>query len=176
MKNIFTRYNKTADDASLRRMVERFEAGETSVAQERKLFSRFADGKVLPADLEPLRPMMQWYASLAPARSRSGRVASVVGVAASLALVVTLSVGLMRNSLTPELAARSGSYVITNGVKNTNLAAILPDLDNAESTVRRSQQASHNMPDAVDMSDPYVRMAVERRFQDEYVANYYTDK
>lgn len=172
------RYNSKAEAQRLRRLVERFEAGETSVAEEQKLFARFAPGKKVPADLEPLRPMMQWYASMAPAstKRRGSTVVKWVGVAASLAVVATLAVGLMRSATDPDFASRGGSYVITNGVKNTNIAAILPDLDRAESTVKRIKELRHNMPDEVDMSNPYVRKAIERRYQDEYVANYYTAK
>lgn len=170
------KYNTKADAERLRRLVMRFEAGDTSVAEEQRLFARFAEGKKVPEDLEHLRPMMQWYASMAPAKTvqRGPAVAKWIGIAASLAVVVTLTVGLIHTGVNRNFDTREGSYIITNGVKNTNIAAILPDLDKAENTVKRIQKMSRNLPDAVDMSDPYVRKAVERRYQDEYNANYYT--
>lgn len=170
------RYNSKADAERLRQTVKRFEAGETTVAEERRLFARFSQGKSLPSDLEPLRPMMQWYAAMTPPKTVRRGAATVkwIGIAASLAVVATLSVGLIRTATDRDLDARAGSYIITNGIKNTNIAAILPDLDHAENTVKQIQKMSRNMPDAVDMSDPYVRKAVERRYQDEYDANYYT--
>lgn len=170
------RYNSKTEARRLRLLVSRFEAGETSVAEEQQLFTRFMDGKKVPTDLEPLRPMMQWYASMSPQKAalRGSNTAKWLGIAASLTVVATLAVGLLRTDMNRNLDSRAGSYIITNGVKNTNIAAILPQLDNAENTVRNIQKLSRNMPDAVDMSDPYVRKAVERRYQDEYDTNYYT--
>ena len=180
MKQLF---NTKPRDINL--LVNRFFAGETTVAEEARLFAAFAPGRRVPADLEQYRDMMQWYASLAPcdnAPRRRGIPRMAIWFSSAAAVVMMLSVGvsyMMRMSAQPdEYDIYLGSYVIRNGEKVTDLAQILPEVKRVESIVS-SQQAvveravarAHEVETVgdyagIDMDDPMVRDLVQRAFSE----------
>lgn len=165
---------------TLSQQIDRFMAGETSVAEEQALFAAFAPGRGVPPELEMWREQMQWYASLAPAaparrRPRAVRFAAWATAAASVAMLVTVAAGYIRqvHALPDDYVAYAGSYVIRNGVKTTDLAAILPEIKRVEHIVSRQQSEAAKAVEAgsaravvdydgIDMDDPEVRRVIER--------------
>lgn len=125
-------------DDEARRLLERFDAGLTSVAEERDLYAYFRR-KTLPADLEPMRGLMAWYergcvgepaqaAPVAePSRRRRKMRFSMLGAAASAALLIGIGITLLtvghKESDDSFATLYAGSYVIRDGKKITD-----PDL------------------------------------------------
>lgn len=170
-----------SDESRLRMLLERFEAGLTDNREERRLFAAFAPGHLLPADLEPLRPMMAMYAAMAPARRRVVPPAVrwlSAGVAACLLAVVGFGyAGYLRQAASSEATRQmyAGSYVIRNGVRYTDPAAILGELEQAERIVGNHAGAAERaanaaavvtLPDGIDMDDPRIRAVVESALGD----------
>lgn len=166
-------------DKQILALIERFMAGETTVAEEHRLFAAFAAGRRLAPELEPWREQMQWYASLEPAASvpRMPRFVKWVSAAAVAALMVTVSVGYATRHarLQDEMQIYAGSYVIRNGVKNTNIAEILPELKHVESVVSAQQLQAREQaaePDysadlvaaGIDLDDPEVKKMIDNAF------------
>ena len=146
--------------------VERFMAGTTDVAEERALFAAFAAGRRVPEHLEQYREMMQWYAAMSGERTVRRRLSPAVwlSAAAALALIVTVAVSYMgrMNALNREYMAYAGSYVIHNGVKNTNIAEILPQVKDVDAIIDRQRSMAEAQLQGIDMDDPQVSALVER--------------
>lgn len=166
----------------LHTLAQRFADGLTDVDEERRLFAAFAPGRRVPADLEHLRPEMQWYASLLPAAKPRRRLSVTLfrlGAAAAVAMIVTVAVGYFNRmaTLPDDYLAYTGSYVIRNGEKITDLSRILPEIRRVDDIVTRTQATAANVvagsvPSAadaicegVDMDDPEVRRVMERAFR-----------
>lgn len=134
------KYNfQTLTDSQARELLARFEAGDTSLAEEEALYGFFHRPK-LPADLEPLRPLMAWYENgchgepalpdearkeeKKPAGKRI-RFMRAFAVAASLAIIIATAVTLFLrdNPAAPGNDFEdiyAGSYIISNNVKITD--------------------------------------------------------
>lgn len=152
-----------------------FEQGCSSNSQERELFAAFAPGRPLPPDLEPLRPLMQMYAAMAPKPRRKPMPIAIrwlsAGVAASLLAIVGWGYAShlsSRKNLDEMRRMYAGSYVIRNGVKYTDPAEIMADLNHAEQLVSRNSRAAKvatptpsPIPDEIDMDDPAIRKVIE---------------
>lgn len=151
--------------------VERFMAGTTSIAEERELFAAFAAGRPVPEHLEQYREMMQWYAAMAGEKPVRRRVRPAVwfSAAAALALIVTVAVDYTGrlNALNREYMTYAGSYVISNGVKNTNIAEILPQVKGVDAIIDRQRRMVEARLQGVDMDDPQVCALVERVLGDD---------
>lgn len=132
------------DDIQARKLLERFLDGATSIAEENRLYSYFAQTQ-LPADMQPYREMMEWYAGLRPAQHpattgrkrfilRRFRVAAAAVIAAA---AVTVALPLYRSYEQRQslYATYEGSYVIRNGVKYSNISSIISDLQASEEYV-----------------------------------------
>lgn len=125
-----------------RRLLEEFFDGATSTAQERMLYDYFRTTPDLPADLRRYGLMMGWLeegmpepavaASAAPRRRPFGQIIAIgASVAAMLAVVVTLGVGYSSRA-SEQYALYEGSYVVTNGHRETDLRTIMPRLQRTE--------------------------------------------
>ena len=134
-----------ADDDA-RCLLERFDAGLTSVDEERDLYAYFRR-KTLPPDLEPLRGLMAWYeggcigepaqpAPVAEPSHRRKRRFGLLGAAASAALLI--GIGITAITLGHEDSDDSfatlyaGSYVIRDGKKITDPELIRDEILRAE--------------------------------------------
>lgn len=124
-----------------RTLVRAFMAGATDPAQEQWLYRFFgtcAPGS-LPPDLEAMRPMFGWYASLRkpaqPARRRNHHLLAVAAAAVVL-LAVGVFAGLMlshrRAASIGAYTEYSGSYIIRNGQRCDQMAIIYNDIVTAE--------------------------------------------
>lgn len=131
----------------VRELVGRFLDGATNDAEEQQIYGFFAAAPVgsLEPDLEQLRPMFGWYATLSenarPAaqptwwsRSRK-RFMAVAGVAAAVAVMVAVGVGLFSKKsapVDPLYASYEGSYIVRNGVRTNDLSLIYATVAAAE--------------------------------------------
>lgn len=174
----FNIFHPASAERRLTELVDRFMAGETTVAQERRLFRAFAPGRRVPPALEPHREMMQWYASLAPEaaprRAALPRPAAWMAAAVAAGLLLTVGISYMHraSALPDDYRIYRGSYVIRNGEKITDLAEILPEVKRVEQIVSNQQAvaareveaslATQPVLDGVDMDDPEVRAIVTR--------------
>ncbi len=83
-------------DTLLRHLVDRFLAGDTTPADERRIYDYYRSHSLLPPDLEQYRAMFRWYdnaagATAQPARPRRrGRTLTVVLAAAAIAAMLTV--------------------------------------------------------------------------------------
>lgn len=168
---------KTIDDRQAQALMEKFLDGATTIAEEQQLYRYFAGGEVAPVLLQ-YRPMMQWYDSLSadgepsvkPAprhRSVISRFRFVSGIAASVAVLAAIGfAALMPRNRLDDLTAYSGSYVIVNGVKTTDIEQILPQLRRAEQisdSVNRLVASIRNTPDIWETELAGVTDSVTRR-------------
>lgn len=127
-------------------LIERFLAGETSIAEEQTLYAYFARPDIDP-ELESYRPMFGWYATLGtnegaqavitteskkPERVRilSLRPWQWISIAAMLALL--LGVGFIFRSpmsaLPDDYLCYEGSYMMIDGKKITDLRLVVPEI------------------------------------------------
>lgn len=163
--------------AEARAMLTRFEAGETSLAEEAALFDFFSS-PALPADLEPLRPLMAWYAGgcvgepQAPAatKRRSFILRPLLRMAAAVAAIIAVAVTalhLPQDSPTGPAddfaTIYAGSYIIRDGRKITD-----PKLIRDVILSRQARLDSINTLIAA-ASDP--RTCIVRAIEERYASN-----
>lgn len=123
---------KPVTDREARHLLQLFEAGETSFAEEQRLYAYFRRRR-LPADLRPLRPLMAWYengcvgeppAAEEPHRSGWWTRSRIVSVAASVAVLVAvgfMAAGIADRSPEDEFSRQyTNCYVIRNGKRVTD--------------------------------------------------------
>ena len=134
MKHLFS--SRCPDNETLRRLCARFMDGATSPAEERTIYRAFrsAPSGSLAPDLESMRPMMEWYAALAPRKHRAPL--RIAGIAAGLAVLIATSAVLSHSARADNsLYARyEGSYEIRNGKRISDISSIYPALRQAEHT------------------------------------------
>ncbi len=155
-------------DRQLQTTIQRFFDGETTVREERALFAAFAPGRNVPADLEQYREMMQWYATMSGAAAIRGRkrprfaVWSSAAAAVAMIAVVAVSYVGRAAAFDRECLAYAGSYVIRNGVKDTDIKRILPEIKNVNTIVSRQQAiAAGSAVTAMDVTEPVVLSGVD---------------
>lgn len=177
------------DHRHIRTTIARFLDGETSVAEEKELYNFFRLPDI-PADLKQYQPMFNWYASLgeshdeaAPAdiagtenRASASRVRLLelrpwqwMGIAAMLALLLSVGFIFRSPSIPEEYLAYEGSYIIRDGKKITDLRIVVPEIERTQQLVNESlgeidmslRTADSAFDDAVladeDLSDPMVK-------------------
>lgn len=139
---------KNIDHNEARILCHRFLDGATSDAEEEKLYLYFRSGE--PADdLAELAPMFEWFDSLPShsavsqenktipvKKSLMKRIASFSAAAAALLMLTATAITAWQTADTRrDMMELQGSYIIRNGVKVTNIAAIYPELKRAEEIV-----------------------------------------
>lgn len=147
------------DNSNIIQTIERFMAGETSLAEERELYAFFAR-KDLPDGLEAYRPMFAWYASLgieSPATGDSGSLEAEtekhkeaaktrvlhfkpwqwISIAAMFVLIFAVGFYLRSSgpSIPEEYLSYEGSYIIRGGKKITDLRVVVPEILRTEDIV-----------------------------------------
>lgn len=133
--------------ADARALLEKFEEGATTAAEEQSLYTFFRRAE-LPADLLPLRRLMAWYEGgcvgepdapeMPKAKSQRWWNRPIARAAASVAFLLAVGLTLL-NTLPSGSApdddsyaiAYGGSYVVRNGVKITDPAIVRSEVDRA---------------------------------------------
>lgn len=127
-----------------RQLSSLFFDGSSTIEQERRLQELFSLCDPMPADLEPMRGMLQYLDSgICGTRSAGyGRRKTIrrvsYAVAAVLTGVIALSVGYKLSTPGNDYEVIfAGSYVVRNNEKITDIDLIVDDLLEAEKTVER---------------------------------------
>lgn len=126
------------------KLIERFFNGDTTLAEERRLYRLFGRGP-LPPELEKYRPVFAGFGSLPPDGGHRARLMpafrrAVCGTAAALVLIFGISAYL--NYHEDRMLARvyGGSYVIENGHRIDDLSLIKNDIEEALGEARHIEQ------------------------------------
>lgn len=129
-----------------RRLIQRFDNGETSVSEERRLCAFFANHRNLPSDLEENREMFAWFDKLDASSTKepmpAGRESSRrplnwwqwAAAAAIAALVATSSIttAASMSELNELRETYEGSFIVVDGRKESDIRKILPAIKYAE--------------------------------------------
>ncbi len=159
------------------RLVRRFFDGETTLAEERRLYSLFSR-KGLPQELEKYRPVFAAFGSMQAAEGRRARFMPVVwravcGVAAAIVLLFGVLTYLDYREDKALARLYGGSYVIDNGHRIDDLGRIkgdieaaLADAEHIESRIgRRSVVEQVELDVLGSIDDPDMRRQVEEMLE-----------
>lgn len=164
---------KKIDHQTAEALMDKFLSGETTIAQEDELYRYFASGEVAPVLLQ-YREMMEWYVSLSRTKrapKRRNLPHRWRGWAAAAAVIVAVGAMILSPArhIDEEYLAYSGSYVIIDGKKYTDLERIMPQVKEGErlaDSIGRIVAAIRNRPDpvetalAAEVSDPETRRLI----------------
>lgn len=141
------------NNSNIREYLERFLEGETTCAEESEMCRYLRTTESLPADLEGYRQMFAWIDEGMPelGESSSKRVRKLriirrvlawgLSSAAVIALLITFVLDYHQNAEQRELEARFyGSYVENRGYKNTDISAIMPEIESTLKDVNQMEQ------------------------------------
>lgn len=156
----------------IEKLVIRFFDGETTLAEERRLYRLFSR-KGLPRELEKYRPVFAAFGSMQAGEGHRARLVPVFwraacGVAAALLL---LGVSAYIDYREDKALARlyEGSYVIENGVRTDDLSRIQDDIRQALADAERVEErvGQGSVADCAEadvlgsIDDPELRRQVE---------------
>lgn len=171
------------DVNDIRILIGRFLDGETSLAEEKRLYEYFSAGEVADG-LECYAPMFGWYSSLGPkpvdkkVKSAGFRIyRHWCAAAAMLALIFTFGLFTRQYTYCHKYEAYKGSYIVRDGKKITDLRVVGPEAERIEREFdERIRMAELRMQEAdqgiseyvnvtlsgnVDLSNPSVRNYIE---------------
>lgn len=159
------------------RLVRRFFDGETTLAEERRLYRLFSR-KGLPQELEKYRPVFAAFGSMQADEGRRARFMPVVwravcGVAAAIVLLFGVLTYLDYREDKALARLYGGSYVIDNGHRIDDLGRIkgdieaaLADAEHIESRIgRRSVVEQVELDVLGSIDDPDMRRQVEEMLE-----------
>lgn len=128
-------------------LVEKFLDGRTTNAEERELYAWFSSAEV-PEEWSDLKEMFAWYEEGMPEQTKMKQakkprnkrsmwlaLGTVAGIAASVALVITLMPSDIDDYVDVSLPEHNqvnlyeGSYIIEQGVRSDDLAYIEEDIE-----------------------------------------------
>ncbi len=171
-------------------LLKKFFEGATTAKEEKELYVFFRR-KDLPGELEKYRGMFAWYDTLESAAGHEVQTApdlekpggksrrwitggtlrsAWIGIAASLALIVTAGVvHLKARQIPEEYLAYEGSYIVRDGKKITDLSIVVPEILRTEKLFeermkaldanidRAEKMSGESMVDMLDFPDERVR-------------------
>ena len=159
------------------RLVRRFFDGETTLAEERRLYRLFSR-KGLPQELEKYRPVFAAFGSMQADEGRRARFMPVVwravcGVAAAIVLLFGVLTYLDYREDKALARLYGGSYVIDNGHRIDDLGRIkgdieaaLADAEHIESRIGRQSVVEQVELDVLgSIDDPDMRRQVEEMLE-----------
>lgn len=134
-------------EKEIQQLMERFLEGATTNAEEQMLYDYF-NGRDVADSLKPYQEMFRWYAARMPeqkANPKKRTYAKWLSIAASILLLVGIGFGYRYYQEQQELyAIYEGSYIIRDGVKNTDIKQILPELQATEQEVANALKQQNN--------------------------------
>ncbi|MBR1889415.1 MAG: hypothetical protein IJ816_02180 [Alloprevotella sp.] len=117
---------------SIRVLIDKFFAGETTLAEERRLYAYFSRTD-LPAEFAPLRALFTDLGTVGSPFAGTSKFRvwrKVVAVAASVVLICGVGYTAVRSYQSRQLARQyAGSYIIMDGVRQTDLRAIRTEIE-----------------------------------------------
>lgn len=159
------------------RLLQRFFDGETTLAEERRLYRLFSR-KGLPQELEKYRPVFAAFGSMQADEGRRARFMPVVwravcGVAAAIVLLFGVLTYLDYREDKALARLYGGSYVIDNGHRIDDLGRIkgdieaaLADAEHIESRIGRQSVVEQVELDVLgSIDDPDMRRQVEEMLE-----------
>lgn len=158
-------------EKQIKKLIDKFFDGDTTLAEERKLYAYFSRGEVA-APMEEYRQMFADLATLPLPRRKSrlcGMRLWVSGIAASLLLAAGAYAGRQMYDYHQLDMRYGGSYMIVHGKRIDNLREIQPYLERTLSSARDIEQTAATQPTADDMeadllshiTDPGQRAEIE---------------
>ena len=134
-------------EKEIQQLIERFLEGETTNAEEQMLYDYF-NGRDVADSLKPYQEMFRWYAARMPeqkANPKRRTYAKWLSIAASILLLVGIGFGYRYYQEQQELyAIYEGSYIVRDGVKNSDIKQILPELQATEQEVANALKQQNN--------------------------------
>lgn len=134
-------------EKEIQQLIERFLEGETTNAEEQMLYDYF-NGRDVADSLKPYQEMFRWYAARMPeqkANPKKRTYAKWLSIAASILLLVGIGFGYRYYQEQQELyAIYEGSYIVRDGVKNSDIKQILPELQATEQEVANALKQQNN--------------------------------
>ena len=138
------------DDKNINEWLTRFFNGDTSCDEEKALFAYFRQTNI-PSSVEQYREMMEWYDTGLQREYNEDEISQkkswilkpvyrYISLVASIVILFTVGLNIIkvekRNRELIELyEIYDGSYIMENGIKNTDLSEILSEVQRVESLV-----------------------------------------
>lgn len=158
------------NEAEARRLLTLFDEGATTIAEEEELYTYFRESRRLPADLQPLRPLMAWYEGgcvgepekrVEPQRRPILiRFRASLMAAASVAVLIALGFTAYNHykEVSEEAELYAGSFVMRNGKIYTDYREIRDELEHA----RQLSDSIEALVESRVNADAIMIQAVER--------------
>ena len=145
------------DDKNINEWLTRFFNGDTSCDEEKALFAYFRQTNI-PSSVEQYREMMEWYDTGLQREYNEHEISQkkswilnpgyrYISLVASIVILFTVGLNIIkvekRNRELIELyEIYDGSYIMENGIKNTDLSEILSEVQRVESLVDKAFEES----------------------------------
>lgn len=145
------------DDKNINEWLIRFFNGDTSCDEEKTLFAYFRQTNI-PSSVEQYREMMEWYDNGLQREYNEDEISQkkswilkpvyrYISLVASIVILFTVGLNIIkvekRNRELIELyEIYDGSYIMENGIKNTDLSEILSEVQRVESLVDKAFEES----------------------------------
>lgn len=145
------------DDKNINEWLTRFFNGDTSCDEEKVLFAYFRQTNI-PSSVEQYREMMEWYDTVLQREYNEDEISQkkswilkpgyrYISLVASIVILFTVGLNIIkvekRNRELIELyEIYDGSYIMENGIKNTDLSEILSEVQRVESLVDKAFEES----------------------------------
>lgn len=150
------KFNALTHD-QLRSLIELFLDGGTSPGQEQALYRAFATAPVgsLPDDLEAHRPMLAWFDNYSSPAAQPKKISffrryTIAGIACTLAIMIGVGLFFAKSdaaNANPLIAQYSGSYMIENGQKISDINKIYSKILEAERLTDSLETVAANQED-----------------------------
>ena len=145
------------DDKNINEWLTRFFNGDTSCDEEKALFAYFRQTNI-SSSVEQYREMMEWYDNGLQREYNEDEISQkkswilkpvyrYISLVASIVILFTVGLNIIkvekRNRELIELyEIYDGSYIMENGIKNTDLSEILSEVQRVESLVDKAFEES----------------------------------
>lgn len=138
----------------IKRLIDLFMEGETSLEQERTLYSYFATIENVPSELEEYKEMLQGFAAIdksaskieqpiaRPAQKRISLRTIAIYAAASVALLAGFFVLVDKQEEARLESLYAGSYMIVDGKRIDDLQKIKPEIDRILAYAEQMEQST----------------------------------
>lgn len=135
-------------------LIDLFMEGETSLEQERTLYSYFATSENIPFELEEYKEMFQGFASIdqsaskieqpiaRPAQKRISLRNLIIYAAASVALIVGIFLIADKQEEEQLDLLYAGSYMIVDGKRIDDLQSMKPEIDRILAYAEQMEQST----------------------------------